>query len=497
MGRSLIRRKHNMTFRDLVTTALGNLWRMKLRSTLTLSGIVIAIAAFVAMLSFGAGMQQNIAEQFDKLGLLSIIQVYPENAQDTDSNTVVELNNAALEYFGKLPGVELVYPYESLELTISFGDSEKTVSAQALPSSAIQTKLFSNLAAGTLFTADSSREIMISDSMREKLGIDSAESILNKPVVISIKVAKIDSGVVSILDPISDIIKKRRKELSADTIHFAEYARTAIREELGGALNRFIDGFMNNREIKAETLTVCGVFDSRQLRRLRLKDMIIPAATAREFSSSGFTGDPTELLAGLQSGNLFVTNPDSPTNEYSQATVMMETDALYEPIRDSIKAAGFRTFSFAEEFKEIRRFFRYFNLALGLIGIIALMTASLGIINTMIMSITERRREIGIWMSLGADVGEIRRLFLVESGLIGFIGALGGVIFGWIISRIGSFVAKTFMENEGVPPMEIFHIPIWLVLTALIFGVFVSLLAGYYPANRAAKIDPVVSLRNE
>ncbi|MCP4632143.1 MAG: hypothetical protein GY855_04395, partial [candidate division Zixibacteria bacterium] len=188
---------------------------------------------------------------------------------------------------------------------------------------------------------------MISDSMREKLGIDSAESILNKPVVISIKVAKIDSGVVSMLDPISDIIKKRRKELSADTIHFTEYARTAIREELGGALNRFIDGFMNNREIKAETLTVCGVFDSRRLRRLRLKDMIIPAATAREFSSSGFTGDPTELLAGLKSGNLFVTNPDSPINEYSQATVMMETDALYEPIRDSIKAAGFRTFSFA------------------------------------------------------------------------------------------------------------------------------------------------------
>jgi len=175
----------------------------------------------------------------------------------------------------------------------------------------------------------------------------------------------------------------------------------------------------------------------------------------------------------------------------------MEQNGSYEPIRDSIKAAGFRTFSFAEQFKEIRQFFRYFNLALGLIGIIALMTASLGIINTMIMSITERRREIGIWMSLGADRNDIRRLFLVESGLIGLIGASGGVIFGWIISRIGSLVAKTFMENEGVPPMEIFHIPLWLVLTSLAFGVIVSLLAGYYPANRAAKIDPVVSLRNE
>jgi len=125
------------------------------------------------------------------------------------------------------------------------------------------------------------------------------------------------------------------------------------------------------------------------------------------------------------------------------------------------------------------------------------MTASLGIINTMVMAITERRREIGIWMSLGADMNDIRRLFLVESGLIGLIGALGGVIFGWLISRTGSLVAETFMEREGVPPMELFHIPLWLVLTALTFGVIVSLIAGYYPANRAARIDPVVSLRNE
>ena len=439
----------------------------------------------------------NITEQFENLGLLSIIQVYPKNSEESDSSGVAVLNNIALEKFEKLPGVELVYPFESLEMAIRLGDSEKTVSAQALPSTAVQTKLFSNLAAGTLFSADSSREVMISEDILESLGIESADSILNKSVIISIKIAKLDSGVVSMLDPISDIIKKRRQDLDADTIKFVDYARTAIREELGGALNRFVDGFMNNRESKAETLSVCGVFDSRRQGRIRLKDMIVPVATAREFSSSGFTGDPSELLAGLQAGNLFVANPDSPKNEYSQVTVMMEQNGLYEPIRDSIKAAGFRTFSFAEQFKEIRQFFRYFNLALGLIGIIALMTASLGIINTMIMSITERRREIGIWMSLGADRNDIRRLFLVESGLIGLIGASGGVIFGWIISRIGSLVAKTFMENEGVPPMEIFHIPLWLVLTSLAFGVIVSLLAGYYPANRAAKIDPVISLRNE
>ena len=91
---------------------------------------------------------------------------------------------------------------------------------------------------------------------------------------------------------------------------------------------------------------------------------------------------------------------------------------------------GFRTFSFAEEFDEIRKFFLFFNLALSLVGVIALVTAALGIVNTMLMSISERRREIGILKSLGAEDGDVRRLFLVESGLIGVMGSGLGIALG-------------------------------------------------------------------
>jgi putative ABC transport system permease protein len=486
-----------MTFGDLVTTAFGNLWRMKLRSTLTLSGIIIAIAAFVAMLSFGAGMQQNIAEQFDKLGLLSIIQVYPADVEDADSSSAMQLDNAALDYLEKIPGVQLVYPFESLDVTVRLDDSVQTISAQALPSSAVQTKLFSNLVAGTLFNSDSSKEVLVSEDILETLGIESADGIVNKPVVVSMEVAKIDSGLAAVLRPLSDIIRERRTEIRSDSIRNSDYTRRVVREELSEGLKRFVDGFLNNRETISDTLTVCGVLESHRRGPVRLGNMILPVATACRFSSSGFSGDLTEILAAVQSGELLEENPSTLPSSYSQVTVMMGANALYEPIRDSIKAAGFRTFSFAEQFDNIRRFFRYFNLALSLVGLIALIIASLGIINTMVMSITERRREIGVWMSLGAGAWDIRRLFLVESGLIGFVGALGGVIFGWMISRIGSLIAKTLMESEGVPPMEMFRVPPWLVLTALTFGVLVSLLAGYYPANRAARIDPVASLRNE
>ena len=158
---------------------------------------------------------------------------------------------------------------------------------------------------------------------------------------------------------------------------------------------------------------------------------------------------------------------------------------------------GFSEFRFAQEFEELQKFFFYFDLALSVVGLIALITASLGIVNTMVMSITERKREIGILKSLGADEGEIRGLFLVESGVIGVFGTIGGIALGWMIARIVSFIAQAYMRKEGIPEMELFAMPLWLILIALAVGVGVSMLAGFYPAARAARVDAVEALRND
>ena len=149
------------------------------------------------------------------------------------------------------------------------------------------------------------------------------------------------------------------------------------------------------------------------------------------------------------------------------------------------------------EFEKIQEVFIYLNMALGAVGLLALFTASLGIVNTMVMSILERRKEIGIFKSLGADDREIRGLFLFESGMIGFIGASAGILFGWIITRIVMLVARYYMTKEGIPEVELFALPLWLIMTALAFGVGVAVIAGLYPAARAARIDPVEALRNE
>jgi putative ABC transport system permease protein len=115
----------------------------------------------------------------------------------------------------------------------------------------------------------------------------------------------------------------------------------------------------------------------------------------------------------------------------------------------------------------------------------------------MVMSILERYREIGILKSLGADSRDVRRLILVESSVIGFLGSVFGILLGWVMTRIGSAIARYYMAKEGAPRMELFDLPWWLIALALSFGIIVSLLAGLYPSHRAMKVDPVVALRHE
>jgi ABC-type antimicrobial peptide transport system permease subunit len=131
------------------------------------------------------------------------------------------------------------------------------------------------------------------------------------------------------------------------------------------------------------------------------------------------------------------------------------------------------------------------------VGLVALATAALGIVNTMVMSVSERRREIGIFKSLGAEDRDVHHLFLVESGTIGAVGSVLGVLLGWVVARIGSAIAQELMRRQDVPPIDLFATPLWLVALAIGFGTLVAVLAGWLPAARASRIDPVRALRNE
>jgi putative ABC transport system permease protein len=135
------------------------------------------------------------------------------------------------------------------------------------------------------------------------------------------------------------------------------------------------------------------------------------------------------------------------------------------------------------------------DLLLGIFGSLALAVASLGIVNTLVMAILERRREIGVLKALGASNRDVRQLFFAEASVMGIAGGAFGVLLGWGIGRTIQFVTAAYLRQQGIPAENIWLVPWWLVLGAMVFSLMVSLAAGMYPASRAARLDPVEALR--
>lgn len=486
-----------MKFRDQLEIAFGALVRQKLRTLLTLSGVVIAIAAFVSMLSFGAGIQANVQKEYDDLGLFHTMQVYPPRTDTAMADTAV-LDEDAMAEFLRIPGVNLAYPFDNYDIEVQVKDTSFKTSAQALPMSAIQTQLYSDLLAGGVFSSDSAKEAVVTDRFFEKFKDIVPDSLVGETLVVSVDVVSMDSALAHLIyhgNP--DSIKSVFRSIELDSVWNPDYRSRLLNREAGGAIRRFLDGMFNARARISDTLIITGVMH-RERGRARIQPVIFPIRTAQLLNSRGFAGDQIGLVTALASGQISLFNDQQqPEKTFNQVTLDLDPMVLHKNISDSIKALGFRTFSYAEQFEEIQRAFVFMNMALGMVGLIALITASLGIVNTMVMSILERRREIGIVKSLGADESDIRFMFLVESGLIGLLGASGGLLLGWLISRIASFVAKKIMENEGAPIVELFSVPIWLIFAALALGILVSLAAGAIPSARAARVDPVAALRNE
>jgi len=182
---------------------------------------------------------------------------------------------------------------------------------------------------------------------------------------------------------------------------------------------------------------------------------------------------------------------------YSSLTVRVKSPSLVEATEAKLKDLGFSAFSLLDASKSLRIFFSVFDLLLGIFGSLALAVATLGIINTLVMAILERRREIGVLKALGAADRDVMYLFFVEAGVMGLFGGVLGTVLGWLIGRTLTLGTNLYLHRQNLPGVDISSVPWWLVLLSILFAVLVSLAAGLYPASRAARLDPVQALRYE
>lgn len=186
------------------------------------------------------------------------------------------------------------------------------------------------------------------------------------------------------------------------------------------------------------------------------------------------------------------------TSGYDSVQIRGADTSATNRLVQQIKTEGYQVQSLETIIQLADQVFSVINIMLSSVGGLALLVASLGIVNTMIMSIYERTREIGTLKAIGASRADIRLMFMLEAGMIGLIGGVLGLFFGWGLGRILNRVIQWYIENEQLPIQgNFFVITPTLALVALGFAALVGILAGLYPANRAAKLDPLKALRYE
>jgi len=182
---------------------------------------------------------------------------------------------------------------------------------------------------------------------------------------------------------------------------------------------------------------------------------------------------------------------------YSSVSVRVKSPSQIQTVEDAVKKMGFNTFSILDASRSIQQFFKVLDVFLGIFGSLALAVAFIGIVNTLVMAILERRREIGIMKAIGASDGDIRKLFFAEAGAMGILGGIIGVALGWAIGQVINLGTNIYLKRQSFPPEHFWAVPWWLVAFAVVFSFLVSLAAGLYPAGRAARLDPVQALRYE
>ncbi|MGA3295361.1 MAG: ABC transporter permease [Candidatus Acidiferrales bacterium] len=446
-----------MKTRDLMDLAARNLREALLRNFLTTLGIGVGVASLVAMLSLGVGLQNLANDRLAKSGLFDAVIVTPltnfggfERPQQPSPGpppVARPLDEDARHQIEALPNVVEVYPEIRFPTEIRFAGNPYPTIVAGVPPSAREGGSFDDMK-GSFFSSPSANEAILQIELARQLS-SQPDALLGQEIVLRYA---------------------EREPLPADS----------------GGGNPGTGGF--SIVPREEKLRIVGIVETE------------PAAGVGSFGRGRLLIplQVAETLRAAQTNDLRDLLRDTPAKRtYDNLTVRVKGAPQVKAVEDAVKQMGFGAFSLLDATRNLALVFTVFDLLLGIFGSLALIVASLGIINTLVMAILERRREIGVLKALGAADRDVRRLFFAEAAAMGLLGGLLGVTIGWLIGRAINFGTDVYLTRRQLPSIAVAAVPWWMVAAAIAFSVAVSLAAGIYPASRAARLNPVEALRYE
>ena len=213
-------------------------------------------------------------------------------------------------------------------------------------------------------------------------------------------------------------------------------------------------------------------------------------------------GEDFEIVGVVEgagtTGEVFLNKDDFPSlivERYNFAKVKVTSDQKIAEVRESLINSGFLVSSLSDIVNQANKIFGAIQVTLGIFGIFALVVAAIGLINTMTISLLERTNEIGIMRAIGAAPRDIRRIFLAESIMIGFVGGISGIFLGFIASESLNWGFNILAKSFGGVSTRLFAYPIWFIFFIIVVSTAVGLVGGLWPARRAEKMNPLEALR--
>jgi len=458
--------------RDLTELAVRNLREAILRNSLTTLGVAVGVASLVAMLSLGVGLQTLASQRLTKSGLFDAVFVTsrrdfrgpdgegregPPRKSSAPPEKFKPLDDDSRQQFAKLPNVVDVYPQIRFLTDVRYAGNSYSTNVLGVPESSRATSAFDSIT-GKYFSSPIAEEAILQADFAKELSPQTA-TLVGKEITLRYA---------------------ERRAVSSDEISKEQDIDKQLDEMMSGGIS------IVSREKK---LRIAGIIESDPsagIGGFGGGRVFLPIRVAEQLHAAQ-ANDVQDFVRGGGSGK--------PT--YAALTIRARSPKDVLPIEDAIKKLGFNAFSLLDASKTLRQVFIVFDMFLGLFASLALTVASLGIVNTLLMAILERRREIGVLKSLGATDGDVRSLFFAEAGAMGLFGGIFGVALGWLIGQALTWGTTIYLRRQDLPGVKISYVPWWLAASAIAFAVAVSLVAGLYPAGRAAKLNPVEALRYE
>jgi len=423
-----------MTLRDKTSTAWSNLGRRKVRTVLTSVGVIVGIMTIVTMVSLANGVRLQVKKQFEEIGL--------------DRVTVRPAGE------GGFGGGFNPFDFGGRTKIITPADVQRWQSWPQVEQASPEVDLPGDAATGLRFKGKS------------------------RPVRVAGSTSAFRRGPFS-----------QPPTALAGTVELPQQRGVLILSR--GALKGLDVPQRQYSALLGQTAEIVLAAPRGQKQSYRLKIIGI--------SSDGAPSVQISALDRLAMKSWWFNDPNLLKTDGYDSVVLRAADVSGARVLVSrIRKEKFEVQSIDAILKVADRIFSVITIMLSMVGGLALLVACIGIVNTMIMSIYERTREIGTLKAMGASRADIRLMFMLEAGFIGLIGGVAGVFLGWLLGRGLNYAALWFAERRHLPlPDNLFVVTPALVLQSLVFAALIGILAGLYPANRAARLDPLAALRHE